>query len=166
MSPSDWERKASHADAQAEQLAAEGRIADAVVLSVQAQRYREVAEEMRRTLTGRPQRRTVRTVETPVDTTGQPGIVKRAAARARRHHAAQAALYGAGVTIQALADHLGEKRARVSHWMAQENASKNMPRPIPRVHADALDKGIRIQKADGKTVTLRIPRDAWRRIGE
>jgi hypothetical protein len=165
VSPDEWLARAAHADAQALQLADDGQVAAAVIMSVKAQRYRETAEEMRRALTGGVKRRTVRTVES-VDTTGQPGIVKRAAARARRHHAAQAAMYGAGVTIQALADHLGEKRARVSHWMAQENASKNMPRPIPRVHADALDKGIRIQKADGKTVTLRIPRDAWRRIGE
>jgi hypothetical protein len=60
MSPEQWLDKASHADAQAEQLAAEGRIAEAVVESVRAQRYREVAEEMRRALTGTKQSRTVR----------------------------------------------------------------------------------------------------------
>ena len=134
------------------------------LLEARATFLEQFADELER-LQERPKRRTVRTVES-IDTTGQPGIVKRAAARARRHHAAQAALYGAGVTIQALADHLGENRSRVSHWMAAANASKNFPRPVPRVHADALDKGIRIKKADGTTVTLRIPRTAWGRIAE
>lgn len=115
-------------------------------------------------LTGGPTHRIVRTVD--VDTTGQPSIAKRAASRSRRKHEAQALLYNAGLTIQALANALGEKRSRVSHWMAEPDASKNFPRPVPRVHADAMERGLRIAKADGKVVTLRIPRSVWGRIAE
>jgi hypothetical protein len=64
VTPAQWLERADHCDRQAEQLAAEGRIAEAVVESVRAQRYREVAEEMRRA-SGKRLDRANRTVTVP-----------------------------------------------------------------------------------------------------
>jgi len=78
--------------------------------------------------------------------------VKRAAGRSRRKHPAQAKLYAQGVTITALAAELGEKRARVSAWMADPSGDAN--RPIPRHHAERL------------RARYGIPLSAWARIGD
>jgi hypothetical protein len=131
VSPADWERKASHADAQAEQLAAEGRIADAVVLSVQAQRYREVAEEMRRALTPGKRPRTVHSDSRMTDAhkaalgTSRPGH----AAKFRRWiaNAKQERPYRA-FSLRGLAEAAGTSASALSQ--AQRPRSDALARPI------------------------------------
>jgi hypothetical protein len=168
VKPEDFRRRADQLDVEAEQLARAGQIRAAATLALEADRLRLTAKELEG-LTGVVGRRTVRTdmiPDTAPDPAAQSSIVKRARSRSRRNHPAQEALYLADVTIQGLADYLKESRARVSHWMAEEDASKNMPRPIPKAHADRLHEGVQMKNAAGKPVTLRIPRTAWRRIGQ
>lgn len=163
MKPEDFRRRADEMDADAEKLARAGEIRAAATLALEADRLRLTAKELEG-LTGEVRARTVRTDMIP-DPAAQSSIVKRALSRSRRNHPAQVALYHANVTIQGLADFLRESRARVSHWMAEEDADKNMPRPIPKAHADRLHEGVDMKNAAGVKVTLQIPRTAWRRIG-
>lgn len=85
-----------------------------------------------------------------VDTTGQPARVKLGAARARRKHPAQRALYEHGKTVTSIAAELGEGRPRVNAWFADGEAN----RPIPRRHAE------RLRDRYG------IPLSAWARIAD
>jgi hypothetical protein len=134
MSPSDWERKASHADRQAEQLAAEGRIADAVVLSVQAQRYREVAEEMRRALTGPNKARKVRHTMAEVSQAEAPPKTGRGRPRTSQH-AFPLALEAKGLTVAEWARERKLERSVVRSWFASKARDG---RSIPRYWADAI----------------------------
>jgi len=164
VTPEQWLERASHADAQAEQLAAEGRIAEAVVESVRAQRYREVAEEMRRALTGKGQQRSISGMRVAPQVVAKvPESVKRGRARARRTSAAQELLYAAGWAITDLATHLGEQRSTVSAWFGTGSHA----RPVPLRHAEALERGVATgsKDKDGKPVMLRIPRTNWAKLG-
>lgn len=164
MTPEDWLEKAAHEDAQALQLAAEGRIGDAVVASVRAQRYREAAEEMRRALTGKERQRSISGMRVAPQVVAEvPESVKRGRARARRTSAAQELLYAAGWAITDLATHLGEQRSTVSAWFG----SGDHARPIPLRHAEALERGVATgaKDKDGKPVMLRIPRTNWAKLG-
>lgn len=116
----------------------------------------EKAHEVRARLTKQRGDRTIRAMD--VDTQGQTEAVRRGAARATRKHPAQELLYKAGLTITGLAVLLGEKRSRVSAWMAQ-GASQ---RPVPASLADKMAKGI-VTKSG---TVLRIPRTIWARIAE
>lgn len=97
----------------------------------------EAARQHASRLTASAGGRIVRTMN--VDTRGRPAAVKRGAGRATRQHPAQKKLYEAGVTITDVARELRETRARVSSWMAEDEAGKSdkpkANRPIPRHHA-------------------------------
>lgn len=152
---------AASMDEEALALARSGRPWEGAVKAVEAIRLREMAEEVERALTGKPEARTIRAMN--VDTQGQPEAVKRGAARATRKHPAQELLYKAGLTISDLAGLLGEKRSRVSAWMAQGTSQ----RPVPATQADRMAKGIPTGRVDaqGRPVLLRIPRTTWARVG-
>jgi hypothetical protein len=164
VTPEQWLERASHTDAEALQAASEGRVGDAVTLSVQAQRYREVAEEMRRALTGKERQRSISGMRVAPQVVAKvPESVKRGRARARRTSAAQELLYAAGWAITDLAAHLGEQRSTVSAWFGTGDHA----RPVPLRHAEALERGVATgaKDKDGKPVMLRIPRTNWAKLG-
>jgi hypothetical protein len=63
-----------------------------------------------------------------VDTSHRSKNMKIGASRSRREHPAMRAWYEAGKTITDIAGEIGEKRPRVSAWLASEPTSN---RPIP-----------------------------------
>lgn len=159
MSPDELKKKADALDRQAEKALAKGQKQKALELFAQAEVLLQIAT--RRGLQVGDGGRTIRTMQNPV-----PAEVRSGQGRARRRHPAQELLYKAGITITDLADILGEKRARVSAWMASSEKSKRTGesalRPIPGHIADRLDAGVTLP--NGRTLV--IPRSAWQRIAE
>lgn len=84
-----------------------------------------------------------------VSTSGKDEAVRRAIGRSRRKHPAQAAFYKHNKTIGQVAAELGEGRPRVSSWMAEGDACREIPRRIAEL----------LKKKYG------VPLNAWTRLG-
>lgn len=119
MTASEWLALASHADAQAQQLAAEGRIAEAAVLSTKAQRYREVAAAL--------QSQTKHGKKHDVHPASDPIALRMSRGRKVKSKLSEAA-QAAGYTLRSLATAAGASHAQLSsahagRWPIKESVA-------------------------------------------
>jgi hypothetical protein len=152
VTPDQLRKKAAELDAKAEAALERGDKVAWETFIRQSWAYFDLAEEREEMEAkrgkGLPPGQSPRNIRSmSVDTRDFAADVKRGVGRARRKHPAQMKLYAKGVTITAVAKELRETRARVTSWMAEEDA-----RAIPRHHADYLRE------------KYGIPLSAWARI--
>jgi lambda repressor-like predicted transcriptional regulator len=120
----DWLEEANRYDAQAKQALAEGRVGDAVVLSVRAEAARDAAEKVRRALSSQTKHGKKQDVESaPVD----PIALKMSRGRKVKSKLSQAAL-AHGYTLRSLAAAAGASHAQLSsahagRWPIKESVA-------------------------------------------
>jgi hypothetical protein len=103
----DWLEEANRYDAQAKQALAEGRVGDAVVLSVRAEAARDAAEKVRRALTATSRAGKKRAVE---------AVERLHVSQGKKDQGSfQQAANAAGYTVRSLAQKLRAEGWRVSH---------------------------------------------------